>query len=86
MAVAVQFGGNLPVGGSAHPGGTQDDAAAEGQRLRGGAGADESFESAATIFIKFDTRGEGARHGCPPGEQGLVVTLRSMMTIDPASD
>jgi hypothetical protein len=67
MAVAAQFGGDVLVGRVVGPGGAQDDAAAEGQRLGGGTGADEGFESAARLGIQFDHRGEGARHGSPPG-------------------
>ena len=61
----------------------QDDAAAKGERLGGGPGADEGFESVATIGIQFDHRGEGARHGSPPGEQDTAVTLRDMMPTAP---
>src|SRR3954466_1018127 len=47
MAVTVQFGGDVLVGGVVRCGGPQDDAAAEDQGLGSGAGADEGFESAA---------------------------------------
>jgi hypothetical protein len=44
MSVAAQFGGNVLVGRLVIRSGTQDDAAAEGKRLRGGASAEEGFE------------------------------------------
>jgi len=83
MAVAVEFGGDLLIGRVVWAGGAQHDAAAEGQRLGSGTGAGEAFEAAATIGIQFKDRGEGARHGRPPGEQDRVVTLRSMMPTAP---
>jgi hypothetical protein len=67
MAVAVEFGGDLLVGRVVRPGGVQHDAAAEGQRLGRGTGADEGFEPAARRGIQLDHRGERARHGRPPG-------------------
>src|SRR5512147_582581 len=85
MAVTVQFGGDVLVGRVVRLGGAQDDAAAKGERLGGGPGADEGFESVATIGIQFDHRGEGARHGSPPGEQDTAVTLRDMMPTAPRS-
>jgi hypothetical protein len=68
MAVTVQFGGDLLVGRIVGLGGTQDDAAAEGQRLGAGTGADQTLQSAPEIVIQWDNRGEGARHGSPPCE------------------
>jgi hypothetical protein len=44
VAVTAQFGGDLLVGRAVVPGGPQDDATAGSQRLRGGAGADESLK------------------------------------------
>jgi hypothetical protein len=67
MAVAVEFGGDLPVGRVVCLGGVQHDAAAEGQRLGRGTGADEGFESAARLGSQHDHRGERARHVSPPG-------------------
>jgi hypothetical protein len=67
MAVTVEFGGDFPVGRVVRLGGAQHDAAAEGQGLGRGAGADERFEPAASLGIQFDHRREGARHGNPPG-------------------
>ena len=58
VAVAVQFGGDVLVGRVVRLGGAQDDAAAEGQGLGRGAGADEGFELAAQVGIQFDDRGE----------------------------
>jgi hypothetical protein len=67
MAVAVELGGDLLVGRVVRLGGVQHDAAAEGQRLGRGTGADEGFESAASLGIQHDHRGERARHVSPPG-------------------
>src|SRR5262245_55484722 len=49
MAVTVQFGGDVLVGRVVCLGSPQDDAAAKGQRLGGGAGADEGVEMMAQI-------------------------------------
>src|SRR5688572_22865211 len=54
MAVTAQFGGDVLVGRAVRLGGAQHDAAAEGQRLGRGAGADEGFESAARLGVQFD--------------------------------
>jgi hypothetical protein len=67
MAVAVEFGGDFLVGRVVRLGGAQHDAAAEGQGLGRGTGAGEGFEPATRLGIQFDQRGEGARHGGPPG-------------------
>jgi hypothetical protein len=67
MAVTVEFGSDVLVGRVVRLGGAQHDAAAEGQRLGRGPGADEGFESAASLGIQYDHRGERARHGSPPG-------------------
>ena len=83
MAVAVQRGGDVLVGRVVRPGGVQDDTAPEGERLGGGPGADEGFESAAESGLQFDNRGEGARHTNPPGEQVTAVALQHMMPTAP---
>jgi hypothetical protein len=83
MAVAAEFGGDLLVGRVVRPGGAQHDAAAQGQCLGSGTGADKAVESAAPLDIQFKDRGEGARHGSPSGEPEMVVTLRSMMPTAP---
>ena len=43
MAVAAEFGGDVAVGGSVVLGGAEDDPAAEGQGLWGGAGVAEAL-------------------------------------------
>jgi hypothetical protein len=83
MAVTVQCGGDLLVGRVVRLGGAQDEAAPKGQRLGGGTGADEGFELAAQISSQFNDRGEGARHGRPPGEQDTAIALQAMMPTDP---
>ena len=83
MAVTIEFGGDLLVGRVVRLGGAQHDAAAEGQRLGRGTGADERIESSAKVGIEFDTRGEGARHGSPPSERVTVVALQDMMPTGP---
>ena len=83
MAVTVQLGGDVLVGRVVRCGGPQDDATAEDQGLRRGAGADEGFESAAQRGIQVDDRGEGAGHGRPPGEQDTAVALPDMMPTAP---
>src|SRR3954470_3030340 len=83
MAVAVECGGDLLVARVVRLGGAQDDAAAKGQRLGSGTGADEGFEPAAKVGIQFDTRGEGARHGSPPSEQVTAAALQDMMPTGP---
>jgi hypothetical protein len=52
VAVTVQFGGDVLVGRVVRLGGPQDDAATEGQRLRAGTGADQTFQSAPQIVIQ----------------------------------
>jgi hypothetical protein len=52
VAVTVQVGGDVLVGRVVRLGGPQDDAAAEGQRLGAGTGADQTFQSAAQIVIQ----------------------------------
>jgi hypothetical protein len=47
VAVAAQLGGDLLVGGPVGPGGAEDQAAAEGQRLRRGAGTGQALELVA---------------------------------------
>jgi hypothetical protein len=84
MAVTVEFGGDLLVGRVVRLGGTQDDAAAEGQRLGRGTGADQGFKLAATIGIQIHDRGEGARHGSPPDEHDTVMTLQHIMPTGPS--
>ena len=83
MAVTVQCGGDVLVGRVVRLGGVQDDAAAEGQRLGSGAGADEGLQLATQVGGQFDDRGEGARHGRAPGEQDTAVALGMMMPTGP---
>src|SRR3954468_24525274 len=83
MAVTVQLGGDVLVGGVVRGGGPQDDAAAEDQGLGGGGGADEGFESAAQRGLQVDDRGEGVGHGRPPGAQDTAVALPDMMPTAP---
>jgi hypothetical protein len=83
MAVTVQCGGDVLVGRVVRLGGVQDDAAAEGQRLGSGAGADEGLQLATPVGGQFDDRGEGARHGRAPGEQDTAVALGMMMPTGP---
>jgi hypothetical protein len=83
MAVAVQCGGDVLVGRVVRLGGVQDDAAAEGQRLGSGAGADEGLQMSTQAGGQFDDRGEGARHGRSPGERGTAVALCDMMPTGP---
>ena len=48
----------------------QDDAAAEGQRLGRGAGAEESLELLVGLWVENDTRAERTWHEQPPCTQG----------------
>jgi hypothetical protein len=79
MTVTAQFGGDLLVGRAIVPGGTQDDATAEGQRLRGGAGAEEGLKLISGFVRQRDGRTEGARHGGSPGEQDRGVIPDAIM-------
>src|SRR4051794_33792514 len=54
VAVTVQHRGDLLVGGAVVCGGKQDDAAAEGERLRGGTRPSEGFQLAAEFVGQFD--------------------------------
>jgi hypothetical protein len=60
VAVAAKRAGDVLVGGVARLRRGQDDAAAEGQRLRGGASPEQGFELVAEIVWQFDKRAEGA--------------------------
>jgi len=82
VAVTAQFGGDVLVGRVVGPGGPQDDAAAEDQRLGAGPGADQTLQAAPEIIIQWDNGGEGARHGDPPCEPDTDVTLQDMMPTD----
>ena len=79
VAVAAQLGGDVPIGGAIVRGGAEDDATAEGQRLRRGAGADEGLELVPDLLGQLDGRTEGAWHGWPPGEQDRVVVPEDIM-------
>jgi hypothetical protein len=69
VAVAVQFGRNLQVGGLVRVGGAQDDAAAEGQGLRRGASAQEGAEAIAHVVGEDDGTGKGhGKHPCSESE------------------
>jgi hypothetical protein len=79
VAVAAKLAGDVLVGRVARLRRGQDDAAAEGQRLRGGAGPEQGFEPVADIILQFDNRAEGARHGRPPGRFDQLVPLLVIM-------
>ena len=79
VTITAEFGGDLLVGWAIIPCGPQDDATAEGQRLRGGARPDEGLELVAGLVRQYDSRTEGARHGWPPGEQDRVVVAEAIM-------
>src|SRR5262245_23759335 len=73
VAVTVQKGGDILVGGAVVSGGEQDDAAAEGERLGGGTRPSEGFQLAAEFIGQFDGGAERTRHGCSlPSDTGLV--------------
>ena len=63
VAIATELGGDLLVGRVVRRRGGQDDAAAESQRLGGGAGTDQGLKLTAKFVLEFDNRTEGARHG-----------------------
>jgi hypothetical protein len=71
MPVAVQLVGDGLVGGIAFRS-AQDAAAAQGQRLRGGAGAREGFELRAVFDGQFDSGSPRVGHGRSPAAQTLV--------------
>jgi hypothetical protein len=66
VPVAVQFAGDLLVGGLVGLGGTQDDATAEGQCLRRGAGAGEGLQLVADLRGQKQTGAKRKRHASPP--------------------
>jgi hypothetical protein len=79
VAIAAQFGGDLLVGRTIGSGGPHDDAAAEGQCLRGGSGAEEGLDLVPGVVRQFDGRTKGARHGWPPDEQDSGVVPEAIM-------
>ena len=54
VAVAVQFLGDLAVAGAVGLGGAEDQAAAEAQALRGGAGAAQVLKALALVLRQED--------------------------------
>jgi len=79
VAVATHYGGDVLVGRVARLSGGQDDAAAESQCLRRGAGTDQRFKFVAKFVLQFDNRAEGARHGRPPGRFDQMGPLLVIM-------
>jgi len=59
--------------------GAQDDAAAEGQGLRRGAGTGQGLELGTPFVGQLDNRTEGARHDSPPGKFDQMVPLLVIM-------
>src|SRR3954451_24480971 len=87
MTITAQFGGDRLVGRAIIVGGPQDDATAEGQGLRGGAGAEEDPELVPGLVRQRDGRAEGTRHGWPPGEQDRGVVPEAIMgTLAPVGE
>jgi hypothetical protein len=80
VAVTAQKGGDFLVGGAVVSGGKQDDAAAEGERLRGGTRPSERLKLAAEFTGQFDGGAERTRHGCsPPHKRYRAVGLGDIM-------
>jgi hypothetical protein len=71
VTVAVEFGSDLQVGRLVGVGGAQDNAAAEGQGLRCGAGAHEGAEAIAQDVAEDD--GTGKRHGKHPCAESEII-------------
>ena len=81
VAVAAKFGGNLLIRGVIGVSGTQDKSAAQDQRLRGGAGADQGLELLAEFVGQTQSRAKGTWHEKPPccdkvGIRWFIVGLR----------
>ena len=79
VAVTAQFGGDFLVGGAVLTSGEQDDAAAEGERLRGGTRPSEGLKLAAEFIGQFDSGAERTRHGCSPHKRYRAVGLGDIM-------
>jgi hypothetical protein len=79
VAVTVQKGGDILVGGAVVSGSEQDDAAAEGERLRGGTRPSEGFQLTAALIGQFDGGAERTRHGCSPPKRYRAVGLGDIM-------
>ena len=78
VAIAVEFVGDLLVGGAVVGGGAEDEAAAKDERLRGRVGADQGVESFAEFRGKGDAGPEGTWHERPPcdsADSDAAVTL-----------
>jgi hypothetical protein len=60
--------------------GAQDDAAARGQRVRGGTGARERFELRAVFDGPFDGGSPRVGHDGSPAAQTLVKSVESVTT------
>jgi hypothetical protein len=86
MAVAVEFGGDVLIGGVVGPGGTQDDAAAKDQGLRRGTGANQTFELRANLRCQFNWGSEGAWHGCPPWLRHKIDCLGNFIATHAHAD
>ena len=66
VPVAIQLLGELLVGGRVGRGGLEDKAAAEGQGLGGGTGADQGLELFVEFDREYDTRAKRTWHNLPP--------------------
>jgi hypothetical protein len=66
VAITVEFGSDLLVGGAVGLSGAQDDAAAEDQRLGRGAGADEGLQLLLNFSRENQAGAERHWHGTPP--------------------
>src|SRR5688572_9458748 len=66
MPVTAEFDGDLLIGRIVRASGSQDEATAEGQRLRRRACTSQRFQFGAEFLLEFDCRAEGAWHGGPP--------------------
>jgi hypothetical protein len=73
VAVAVEFGRDLLVGGLVGVGGPQDEPATKDQSLRRGACADQRLELLTECVGQMQRRAKGTRHERPPcGENNSV--------------
>ena len=66
VAVTAELVGALAVGGPVGLGGAEDEAAAEGQGLRGGVGAAQGEQLPALVVGEGDGDSERQRHGVLP--------------------
>ena len=85
MAVTAELLGDLAVGGPVGTGGAKDEAAAEGQGLRGGVGAAQHEQLLALGVGEGDGHSERQRHGFLPRREparkgGLPFRMREAMT------